>query len=660
MNPPVDAPTLSGLSPVPSPPNAADGRGTEATRYLCAGAYLDVRYRDHILEEVLYQRLRSVAPSYGIDIVPVLRHALQARRHEAVRDLVLFVTLLLTLVLAPEVALLALVLSAIVFAVRSLTRALRTLSTGRRQREFEPGVNPGVNPGADQAVNPGFNALIPGILVLLVIYYVAAHGVSLPHLGGGGGDTSDSFSGSDSSSGSGISKLVRIGSASFAFGFLMLLVGWAAVTAERWINHRILVDQLSPGRFDPAAAPPEPAAHRERIGYLAEAQTGNVTYFARRRASTPFVGHGQLLRAWQLTTPLVREGVEPDEAGFDPDEASAPLMSVDDFYTQMRRSLAHMIHRKLPDSHRLQGVNLQERLFVPGLLPERSGMLDPERHLPRYRIGQAEMRALGTQGRGRAAHFLSTRIASWDGELEVTVFMYFSVQGNMLYIELEGTALPSIKEAFHRVDSFEKFTTLVRVRHAWHALGDLPGLAVRSPARLWRMARNAWFTSTDLRAQRHDITRRLAFEYGARASVRELGAEPDLDQFFQLADGLRYFEVVQRRAIRAIAEVMAEFGYSTEEFINRAMSVVNHHTVYADTVNGPMTVGGSQTNYGRPAPGPARPTVPETRPTSVPDPSPAPAVVVPDPGSAPAEGPDDEPGAEPDAVRVPTHHQGRP
>ncbi|HZD00502.1 MAG TPA: hypothetical protein VFA46_10035 [Actinomycetes bacterium] len=62
---------------------------SETTRYLCAAAYLDRRFAEHVITKVLQEEHRAVAPSYGVDIVPVVRHCLTAQRRRQIRDAVL-------------------------------------------------------------------------------------------------------------------------------------------------------------------------------------------------------------------------------------------------------------------------------------------------------------------------------------------------------------------------------------------------------------------------------------------------------------------------------------------------------------------------------------------------------------------------------------------
>lgn len=81
--------------PVPPAEDSAEEL-TAATRHLCAGTYVDEDFRDLVIDKVCASPHRRVAPSYGFDIVPVMRHAWRA----ATLTAALRVTLL-TSVIAP-------------------------------------------------------------------------------------------------------------------------------------------------------------------------------------------------------------------------------------------------------------------------------------------------------------------------------------------------------------------------------------------------------------------------------------------------------------------------------------------------------------------------------------------------------------------------------
>ena len=67
------------------------GAAAESTRYLCAAAYLDRRFANWVVEEMLENELRSTAPSHGVDLVPVVRHCVRSRHLRLVRNVVLTV-----------------------------------------------------------------------------------------------------------------------------------------------------------------------------------------------------------------------------------------------------------------------------------------------------------------------------------------------------------------------------------------------------------------------------------------------------------------------------------------------------------------------------------------------------------------------------------------
>ncbi|WP_328476436.1 hypothetical protein OHA21_21870 [Actinoplanes sp. NBC_00393] len=74
---------------------------TTATRHLCAGAYLDERFRDTALREVYHRPARAVALSYGYSLTPVLAHCLRARSAALLRDTLIITVLLIALCATP-------------------------------------------------------------------------------------------------------------------------------------------------------------------------------------------------------------------------------------------------------------------------------------------------------------------------------------------------------------------------------------------------------------------------------------------------------------------------------------------------------------------------------------------------------------------------------
>src|SRR4051794_32526436 len=73
---------------------------TETTRYLSAATHVDEDFTAHVIETVLDEPHRAVAPCYGVDLAPVARHAISARRRRMTRDVVLLAILIAAVGLA--------------------------------------------------------------------------------------------------------------------------------------------------------------------------------------------------------------------------------------------------------------------------------------------------------------------------------------------------------------------------------------------------------------------------------------------------------------------------------------------------------------------------------------------------------------------------------
>jgi hypothetical protein len=78
---------------------AMDHTKTEATRYLCAAAYLDSSFRDRVINQLIHNVHRAIGPCYGINLEVVLRHCTIAKERLFHRDIALFFLLALASIL---------------------------------------------------------------------------------------------------------------------------------------------------------------------------------------------------------------------------------------------------------------------------------------------------------------------------------------------------------------------------------------------------------------------------------------------------------------------------------------------------------------------------------------------------------------------------------
>jgi hypothetical protein len=134
-------------------PSRGPGVAEESTRYLCAAAYLDRGFADWVVEEILGNELRATAPAPGVDLPPVVRHCVRARRLRLLRNAVLSLVVLggSLLLLSRGVTLTALALQigalawATVFAHRALVH-YEIITAGMLRGRFDPRAAPSVSP----------------------------------------------------------------------------------------------------------------------------------------------------------------------------------------------------------------------------------------------------------------------------------------------------------------------------------------------------------------------------------------------------------------------------------------------------------------------------------------------------------------------------------
>lgn len=90
----------SGARPfAPRAEGGADRDWTEATRLMCTAAYLDHTFAQDVVDEIIHERHRAIAVPTGVDIATVAKHCLAACRQKIVRDGLLTLDVILTIVL---------------------------------------------------------------------------------------------------------------------------------------------------------------------------------------------------------------------------------------------------------------------------------------------------------------------------------------------------------------------------------------------------------------------------------------------------------------------------------------------------------------------------------------------------------------------------------
>jgi hypothetical protein len=556
----------------------------EATRLLSAAAHLDSNFATSAIREFLSEPLRATAPSPGVDAAAVLREAVAARTRRRWRDGVLAVLLLGLAVDSP-----------LGFGIWLAVAALWK-SVGPRRRNLDGHYRPRLN-GILLYVALGVGAVVS----------VGSLGASLSSpgadsgFGSGGGETGFQPTGGGSS--------VRT-----VFAILIPLAAAIVLLSDRVIVWTLLTKSFRRGQFSPQPASNE---RMRRLGTTSENgrellrratnHAGNVAVYL---GDKPFVGYGSPYQTWSITIPLEPAGEDDDDARYGPREDRLPAaFRLSELYDHIGASL-EQLRRSAPalsPSYRLSELEQFETLVVPAVdlvahygEPAAGLVLPNPYEPPRLRVDPAHARTIAEGPIEWMRYYRGFRVESWDRDLVVSLFIHIGADRDMLYFECTPCVLPPIYSSYRRIDELSATSQNPAVADA---VGSLLALPVSMPIRLWSAFRRTQprrETPGELRASR----------YGARHSLRELGAQADVSDYLKGRDVDRYLTLIEDRIFRSTAAFLKSKGISSTRFEEKARIVQNLAYNFTDSTFTNSAFGSHSTvkvnSAGRPAPADGR------------------------------------------------------
>jgi len=570
------------------------------TRYLCAAAYLDEAFARKLIKEFVVEDHRGVVPSFGFDLVPVIKHALRARRMRLVRDTAIVLAVLAGAAVNPDAASAVLGLSMLVALVMKLSTAMVRL-------------------GGVWATWPIRGLTIGGVIVLLSLPLLLL-GLLLNVVSGGSSPYSTYWQpegpagvlADDAASGDGketwLAALIVLGA----------MIG--AHLAYRYAVYRTL-RELGPGS---TAVPPEPISSRVRtlLERVSAAQRGNITLYSQEN---PFLGSGDIgsawVRAWSIALELDRGRAKSLGGDREPGEVD-PV----ELHRYVRERLVAM-RDEPPPNERIGGLMVDwhvvargecvqmrrpvEPAGAGGLMYEGHPLIDPKYAVPYSRAGkraieaiirhpQADIRCyqrvtVATQGQAiKDADGAVVAPARYEDTL-LSAFLYLAVEGRMLYAQFVVNVIPPIREEFRIVDDLPAYGEGMLLMRALRENG-LQTLSdgVLGPFRLiralWELAGEAWQAWTGRRP-----TEFLRYDYGARISVREEAAERDFPTFMQTLDADKYTTLLERRINEAVLDYLQARGIDVTAYREQADIVLNSPFIMSggSIVGSQIAVGGA-------------------------------------------------------------------
>ncbi|WP_052411795.1 hypothetical protein [Streptomyces sp. NRRL S-118] len=538
----------------------------DVTRYLCAAAYTDPVFVRRVVEGVLGDGLGAIAVSPGVDLVPVARHSLTARRLRRRRDRRLAAAYGLIALFGPLWLLFA-------------PLALRVLGGAAAPRAKRRPVRGRDLPRTSEAV-----WRLAGAATALLLAGAAA-GMALSALP--------------------LPGLLRWLTGGYLLGIPPLLAGLAGAA----LALRIVLDEetdvdarmrgaLRRDAFDPDGLPRPGAVEpwaASRIAAVADAQRGNVTCYS---GFSPFIGYGRRESEWALALPLLPSdppgGTGPElprsVAGFDAwdvverlrhrlQEAADGAPPATGPAVRAQRSGPVRRAQAPGDGARLTGLVVEDRIFVSGReLAQEPPLLPDPLLAPATRLSADDLRRIALHPDGVARHCLASHVPLWGGEVVPSHFLHVAVVGRTLHLRCEKFVLGPVRRELHSVDLLppadprtgrSPSLALTALRRTGGALWAAPWSCLSDALAEYRRPRRL---RRELRAALEDP----AFDRGARVSVREDAQGPEYFHHFQSGDARRALHALDRHVLAAVRDFLDEHGVDTADFRAQTQTILNH------------------------------------------------------------------------------------
>ncbi len=518
--------------PGPTQPQRESWRSA-ATRHLSVAAYVDSHFRRAALTGVHDRPRRTVAPSYGFDIVPVLYHCRRSWRHDVIRDAsftgfggILMLTAPIQFMTVASLVITVFLLSAWATLIAGGVRLFRSGGSMAAWREWMV-----------RAALLFVGGIVLSILVpLLLAPLLVTSAVTL----------------------------VTETPAAFAIGpvVVVAMMVLAGISIGSSIVRQLSLDAIAAGDI----------TWNDKLTYrlrqIGEQQYSQVSRYAGFR---PYLGAGAELTTWSFVQRLMPKDGSGPEMSRQVELFPTPFTAVQ-LLDHLRARLEGFRVNPEP-SQRLTGFQVSEHVFVSGRYP----YLFPENQITRARRADVI-----TNPEGPARHALACQVSSWDGEIVATIYLHASVQGGMLYLELSTHALTPTRSAYQVIDEIDGVGGAAMARALWTGVRQLGGDVLLAPARLALAGFDALRAAMADNPVAHGQPAQAAapsLDAGARLSVRELATTELADNYFQLRDVFKFVKLVERRILADLDDFLAEHDVDTSDYQESSRVVLNGNII---------------------------------------------------------------------------------
>lgn len=537
-----------------------------ATRHLCAGVYVDRSFRDLIIRKIHNDARHRVAPSYGFDLVPVVRHAWWSWLLDTGQLLAMLGIPLASLAIDGSLA--VVVVGCVVVLCLLLRGIARVFPEVLRLKAEDVSKRWGLQDSTRRRRVSGpdlqsrkrlLKAMLAGCLIAAVAPLVVSYLLEVPLTSAARPAIVIS------------SLLVSCAIVAGVVRQLLLnAVAHAGAVRPRTLTRR---EKIIDGQQDHPCVIYHRPPHKDD-----DADPRNL--LARTDTPSPFLGSGKLVNRW--LPPLTLQLLQPGDGSLQQREYTRPPFTAHKLVEALRAALTKL--GSDPGAENLPGLEVRDRIYIAAAdYPADGGLI-------RGGLGKLEIWQIIDDHRLTGHHFLATSVPIFGGELVATVLLRVSIKGRCLSLDVATCALTRTPEAYHVIDKFGERGTRAVLRSAVRSALAVPVDVIR----MWRLLEIpvvlgwAWWAQED----RTVVPRRRSIR--PKVAVREEIANAWENAQLDRTTIYDHMKIVEQRILRTTKDFLKEHGVDTSVFEKQATNIIN---------SGVLNMGGSQATIGQLAAG---------------------------------------------------------
>lgn len=537
---PPQTPQMGAYAPAyqqQAPMNASNNITTNTTRYLCAAGHLDEGIQDYVLRHIIHEERKALGESYGVDMPAVVSWCKAGLRRINVRDAIL------TILLLPSVLL-------FVFTIFTLLRGAALANSVSSSPYGSSYSSPSLFPAA---ITSTLTFLLAPLMVLVLL---AAFGLEAwikrrwPK------------------SHPGIISLLVVPWLFFPYGFFFIPLSWLVILVEliaRFYGNAI--NNLRRHTFNPQARPVplDPALEAKLRASFMTTRRNVVAYSGYQ----PFAGGGDYLTGWSFVIDTSKGAPLPLDLSGANARQTPKKFTTSSLYDAIEKDARAL---GIDDVLEIEG-----KLYVRGqYLPEHQAFFDATNMRPVTNADQKLVDYYKENSTEDIRYYQCLRFNSWRGEIVFTAFLRLVQRGKNLFIEFDYLLLPPLHSDYYWVDEREITPTAGKIWELFLRSFDRPiKIMLGAPYRLLR--------STIYSAQQDKLARvarnNPAFDYGAATSLRYRASDDDYHLFFQKLDKEMYRKTIQKQMLETIYNFLCDHQIDTSDFNRQQQTILNSGTI---------------------------------------------------------------------------------